>query len=166
MSDEKKLTAWQAMASVLACGRTIDGQIETIQSYGNHGVSPVLRSVILTAHGIPSPRDKAENCIIFGCYRPFATPFLLRDCIRLLDLLHIDYTYLDREYCCGFPLVMASSKGDRADACNAGREFNRMNLELARQKGAAKLAYCCAGCVHAARTLLATIPIAMCISSI
>ncbi len=150
MNKEKKLAAWRAMAEVLSCGRTAAEQEESIRRYGNHGVSPVLRAAVLAAHGIPKPKDKALNCIIFGCYRPFTTPFLVRDCIRLLDILNIDYTYLDQEHCCGVPLAMIASKEDLGDVTDAGREFNQMNLDLARQKGASKLAYCCSGCVHAA----------------
>jgi Fe-S oxidoreductase len=154
MNDEKKLNAWRSMATVLAFGRTTVEQIETIRKYGNHGVSPVLRAAVLTAHGIPKPREKAENCVIFGCYRPFTTPFFVRDCLRLLDLLNIDYTYLDREYCCGSPLAAAASKDELNDVLGTGREFNQMNRDLARQKGATGLAYCCAACVHAAKTAL------------
>ena len=82
------------MARVLACNRTKEEEIESIGRYGNHGVSPILRSAVLAAHGIPAPKEQGRNCIIFGCYRPFNTPFFVRDCIRLLDLLDIDYTYV------------------------------------------------------------------------
>lgn len=152
MSREKKLAAWRAMAEGLACGRTSAEQVESIRTYGSHGASPVLRAATLAAHGIPKPKAKAQNCVIFGCYRPFSTPFLLQQCIRLMDMLNIDYTYLDREYCCGIPLIMIASKEELGDAMAAGGEFNQMNFDLARQKGASKLAYCCAGCVHAARS--------------
>jgi len=147
----KSFAAWRSTAEALSCGRTLDEQMESIRRYGSHGASPALRAGVLAAHGIAKPKAEAENCIIFGCYRPFTTPFLVRDSIRLLDMLHVDYTYLDQEYCCGAPLVMSGSDDQAVDVLAAGREFNQMNLDLARRKGAARLAYCCAGCVHSAR---------------
>ena len=151
MNKTNKLAAYQSMADVLACGRSIDEQVETIRKYGNHGVSRVLRAAVLAAHGISKPKDKARNCVIFGCYRPFNSPYFVRDAIRLLEILDIDYTYLAQEYCCGAPLAMKASKGQRADMIALGDDFNRQNFDLARQKGASKMAYCCCGCVHAAR---------------
>jgi Fe-S oxidoreductase len=151
MTKENKLAAYQTRADVLSCGRTIAEQIETIRKYGGHGMSPVLRAMVLAAHGMAKPKDKAQNCIIFGCYRPFDTPFFMRDSIRLLEMLVIDHTYLEQEYCCGIPLIANTSAEQLDTVMAAGREFNRQNLDLARQKGATKLAYCCAGCAHSAR---------------
>jgi Fe-S oxidoreductase len=151
MTEVNKLAARRAKAEVLSCGRTMAEQIESIRKYGNHGVSPVLRSAVLASHGIAKPKARAENCIIFGCYRPFNTPYLVRDCIRLLDMLSIDYTYLDQEYCCGAPLAMQASRDQIDNIMAAGKDFNRQNYDLAQKKGATKLAYCCSGCAHAAR---------------
>ncbi|WP_027721976.1 (Fe-S)-binding protein [Maridesulfovibrio zosterae] len=146
MPKTNKLQAWSKTADYLSCGRDIDEQVETIKKYGNHGVSQVLRAGVLAAHGIPKPKDNAENCIIFGCYRPFTTPFLLRDYVHLLDLLNIDYTYLDNEQCCGFPFAMQTSE-DLVEVC---KEFNQGNINLSIEKGADRLVYCCIGCVHSA----------------
>jgi len=151
MTESKRLAAYQAVGDILSCSRTLTEQIETIQKYGNHGAVPVLRAAVLAAQGVAKPKDKAQNCIIFGCYRPFNTPFLVRDSIRLLDILSIDYTYLEQEYCCGAPLAMQTS-GDQLDnVMDVSRDLNKQNLYLAQQKGATKLAYCCVGCVHAAK---------------
>jgi Fe-S oxidoreductase len=92
---------------------------------------PVLRSAVLAAHGISKPKDKAQNCIIFGCYRPFTTPTFVRDSIRLLDLLGIDHTHLDQEYCCGAPLAMMASEEQRGYVMHVGRELNQHNSNLA-----------------------------------
>ena len=154
MTKEKRLAVWQATAGALAAGRTLDEQIESIKKNGNHGVIPVLRAGVLAAHGIAKPKEKAETCVIFGCYRPFTTPFLVRDYIRLLDKLDIDYTYLDQEYCCGAPLAMLASAEQHDDILSLGRDFIQQNIDRARQKGATTLAYCCAGCVHAAKHTL------------
>lgn len=151
MVKETKFTAERKAAENLACNRGVAEQIEDIRRYGNHGVSLVLRAAALTAHGIPKPKEHAENGIVFGCYRPFTTPFLLHDYVKLLDLLSVDYTYFEKEYCCGLPLLMQSGKEDHEKARSFGVEFNRLNLELARDKGATTLAYCCVGCAYMAK---------------
>lgn len=111
----------------------------------------MLRTSLLSSLGIPKPKEKAVNWIKFGCYRPFTYPFLIRNYIKLLDLLGIDYTYFDPEYCCGLPLVMESTENSLGKATALSEEFNRKNAELARQKGVETLAYCCIGCVYAAK---------------
>ena len=150
----KRIAIGREHAKVIACGRTASEEIETIRKYGNHGASPVLRSGVLAAHGIVKPQDTAKNAVIFGCYRPFTTPFLLRDYIRLMGLLGIDHTWLERENCCGLPLLMHGKEEQSDDSRDLSREFNRLNVDLARQKGAETLAYCCVGCAYAAKHAL------------
>ncbi len=152
MADEKKFAAERQASGYLACDRGFPEQIEDIRRHGNHGVSPVLRAGVLAAHGIPKPKDRADNGIVFGCYRPFTTPFLLRDYMRLLDILSIDYTYFEKEFCCGLPLVMQSAGEDVGNAITLGAEFDRLNADLARQKGMNTLAYCCVGCAYMAKS--------------
>ncbi len=136
----------------LACDRGFPEEIEDIRRIGNHGVIPVLRAGVLADHGIPKPKDSAENGMVLGCYLPFFIPFLLRDYIRLLDILDIDYTYFEKEFCCGLPLVMQRVGEDQGSAMTAGVEFNRLNLDLARQKKVNTLAYCCVGCAYMAKS--------------
>jgi Fe-S oxidoreductase len=152
MAEEKKFGAEKKAAEFLACERRFTEQIEDIRRYGNHGASPVLRAGILAAHGIPKPKDRAENGIVFGCYRPFTTPFLLRDYISLLDSLAIDYTYFEKEFCCGLPLLMQSAGEDVGNCLTLGAEFDRLNLGLAHRKGVNTLAYCCVGCAYMAKS--------------
>jgi hypothetical protein len=149
--EQGRLAVWRVTAEAFSCGRSMAEQVEMIRRYGNHGASPVLRAGVLAAHGIARPRAEAEICVLFGCYRPFTTPFLVRDCIRLLEMLEIDYTYLDQEYCCGAPLAMLASDEQSDEIGAVSREFNQLNLNLAREKGATTLVYCCVGCMHAAR---------------
>jgi len=152
MTKENKTTDYyQKMTDFYACGRSFEEQVETIEKYCGHGVSKTLKLALLSSLGIPASKDKAQNCVVFGCYRPFMAPFFIRDSIRLLEILHIDYTYLDNEYCCGAPLLMVRSKEQQEYAKNAGKKFNLKNLNLAQEKGATKLAYCCNGCAYSAR---------------
>ena len=116
MTKPSSLSIWQAGAEALSCGRSVDEQLDTIRRFGNHAATPVLRARLLAALGIPAPKAQAENCILFGCYRPFADPFLVRDYLRVLDLLNVDYTYLDQEQCCGVPFAMQKHGVVRDDA--------------------------------------------------
>ena len=157
MNDEykgKRFEIGREHGKALACGRTYSEEVEAIRKYGNHGASPFLRSAVLAAHGITKPKESAKNAVIFGCYRPFTTPFLLRDYLTLMDLLSIDHTWLERENCCGYPLLMRAKEEQPDDCRETGRECNRANVELARRKGAGTLAYCCLGCAYAAKHAL------------
>jgi len=152
LTKPSSLQVWQAGAEALSCGRSMDEQLDAVRRFGSQAATPVLRNRLLTALGIAPPKARADNCIIFGCYRPFADPFLVRDYLCVLDLLNVDYTYLDNEYCCGVPFAMQKRSPERDAAVAASTEFNRQNDEMARQKGATRLAYCCTGCAYAART--------------
>ena len=152
MVKETKFAAEKKHGENLACNRGLAEQIEDIRRYGNHGASPILRAAVLAAHGIAKPKETAENGILFGCYRPFTTPFLLRDYTKLLDMLGVDYTCFEKEYCCGLPLTMLSGGKNQENTKALGVEFNRLNLGLARQKRVKTLAYCCVGCAYVAKS--------------
>lgn len=132
----------------LACGRTADEQAEFIKTHGNHGVPAVLRGGLFKAMGIPSPKERAENVVVFGCYVPFVSPFLVRDYVQLLERIGVDYTYLQQEYCCGAPIPLQTPEDERENAVATARDVARINVDAAAKKGAHTLAYCCTGCVH------------------
>ncbi len=138
----------------LIAGRTLDEQIDWIKKYGNHAAIPVLRTYLLNGLGIDKPKPTAENLVIFGCYIPFMNPLLVRDYLKLLDILGLEYTYLDREYCCGAPMMATTTGEELEKSKRVGKEFVQMNTDMARQKGAKNIAYCCIGCAYAAKGFL------------
>lgn len=135
----------------LACGRSLDEQLGAIRAQGNQAAVPVLRAGLLAALGVAPAKQSAANALLFGCYRPFTTPYLVRDVIRLLDLLAVDYTWLDKEYRCGLALIGQAGPGEEAAMRGLMQEFVGGNQALAQAKGAARLAYCCAGCTQVAK---------------
>jgi len=137
----------------LTGGRTIDEQIEDVRRNNNHGSALSLRSFSLLGTGILMPKPKAANVIIFGCYLPPLFPLLLRDYLEILDLLGIDHTYLQNEFCCGAPMIVTGDAIEQEKAREAAKEFVQKNLDLAREKGATTLVYCCAWCAHLAKSL-------------
>jgi Fe-S oxidoreductase len=152
--DKKKDTEPEAqLYAGLACGRTVDEQVKTVRRYGNHAVAPALKASVLAAHCITKPKERAGIAVMQGCYLPFSSPFLLRDYFRLLDLLAIDYTWLDQEFCCGLPLLLQSAKEEQGKTMASCKEFIRMNSGQAQKQGATTLAYCCVGCAHATKGL-------------
>jgi len=150
-AGESQAQQWAGLLPVVA-GRTPDEQIEYIRKNEGHGIIPVLRNFVLQGAGIPGPKESAENLIIFGCYLPFLTSPLLRDYIRLLDRLGVAYTYLEREFCCGFVTIVTSQGAEAEKAREAGKQFMRTNRDAAEQKGAKTIAYWCHWCVHLAKS--------------
>jgi Fe-S oxidoreductase len=130
----------------LVAGRTLDQQIKYIKKYAGHGVHPMLRSMVLHMSGIPEPKPTAENAIIFGCYIPFVYGGILSAFIKVLDILCVDYTYLENEYCCGSPMMDTYTGTEKAKAIRASRNFMRLNTDMARQKGANSIFYFCLTC--------------------
>ncbi len=141
---------WVAKA---ACGRDLETQIADIGKTGNHGALPVLRGMALGANGFAAPAERADLAVLFGCYRPFSTPYILRDVARLFARLGVGHTWLGRENCCGLPLLHQVSGDERKAMQDTVRGFVGDNREMARAKGADRLAYCCAGCAHVAKAV-------------
>ncbi len=109
----KKDKRERAVFTDVLAGRSLDEQLDHVRNYQNHGVAPVLKASLLAGLGIPKPRERAENFIMFGCYIPFMMPILVRDYIRLLDHLNVEYSYAENEFCCGSPMIRTSPGADR-----------------------------------------------------
>ena len=63
------------------------------------------------------------------------------------------HTWLEKENCCGLPLLHQVASEDRPQMVEAAQGFVRGNSKAAAQKGASRLAYCCAGCAHVAKSV-------------
>jgi Fe-S oxidoreductase len=142
----KKKSRDQRLEGLIA-GRTVGEQLEYVSKYKAHGLPTVLRHNLLQGLGVPKPKKEAENLILFGCYIPFSYPSVVTDYIKLLDLLSIDFTYLEDETCCGNPMIVTSDMEDRESVIKACKEFVQLNRTRAQQMGATNLVYCCVGCL-------------------
>ncbi|MFC1821619.1 heterodisulfide reductase-related iron-sulfur binding cluster [Thermodesulfobacteriota bacterium] len=143
----------QIMHTVVS-GRTLDDQIDNIRKEGSHGTATTLRNHLLRGLGIYKDREKARNLVIFGCYLPFGLPWSLRSYLKLLDRLGLDYTFLEREICCGLPLVETNHGPERERAVEAAQEFAETKLSQAREAGAEKMVYFCHACAYWAKRFL------------
>ncbi|MFC1861982.1 heterodisulfide reductase-related iron-sulfur binding cluster [Chloroflexota bacterium] len=146
--------------------RSMDEQAEHVRKFYSHALPMTLRQRQLWGAGIERKREKAENIIFFGCYRLARFPQMFRRYFDLLDHMGIDYTFLDKEYCCGAPLV-APGKGpplpnandspkpgaEREKAEQISREFMGKNIALAKKAGGRNMVWGCVWCTYIARNL-------------
>lgn len=146
----EKLRPW-----VVACagGRDLATQLRDVETQGQHGAPQPLRGMALAANGFSNPPDRADLALVFGCYRPFSTPYILREIAWLLAALGIRHTWLEKEYCCGLPLMHQVAAKDRQEMKEKAGRFVEANRSAAGSKGAKAIAYCCAGCAHVARSV-------------
>ncbi|HWR04311.1 MAG TPA: (Fe-S)-binding protein [Humidesulfovibrio sp.] len=146
--------AIKAFYARAAAGRSLDEQLAAVRETGGHGAFSVLRAGALAAQGITVPKPQADVCLVFGCYRPFTTPQLLGQAVRLFGALGMECTWLPDEVCCGLPLVSQSTGDEREAMLSASRGFIEDNRSRARDRGAQRVVYCCAGCAQAAKGLV------------
>ena len=143
----EKLAPWVVKS---ACGRDLDAQLEDVATSGQHGAPQVLRAMALAANGFGAAPQQAELALIFGCYRPFSTPEILREVAWLFQTLGVSHTWLEKENCCGLPMLHQVAAEDKPQMLEKAQGYVRANAAAAAQKGAARLAYCCAGCAQTA----------------
>ena len=146
---------FQGWVDKTVCGRSLLEQTEAVSAWGNHGTPPVLRAMSLAALDLGRPPSTRGFALLFGCYQPFGSPYLIRDVVALCRRLGIDHTWLDEEYCCGLPLVQQAGAAQRAGILEQVAHWLTANAELAADVGAHAQAYCCAGCAHTAKAVSA-----------
>lgn len=71
-----KLSDWVVK---IACGRDLETQLQEVAATGQHGAPQVLRTMALAANGFAGAPQQADLALVFGCYRPFSTPNILRE---------------------------------------------------------------------------------------
>ena len=96
-----------------ANGRDLDTQIQAVETTGQHGAPQALRLMALGANGFLGAPKPADLALIFGCYRPFTTPNILREVSWIFARLGVSHTWLEKEYCCGQPLLHQVASEDR-----------------------------------------------------
>ncbi len=124
--------------------------VENIRRYGAYRDSGEGRYKVL-ANDIGFNMDqKAEYVIIGGCLQPENRPHVFRSLKYIFDHFRVDYTFLSKEYCCGYvpfgePEV-AKDEEDIARFQELARGFIMENLRQAEALGAKSVVLFCAGC--------------------
>ncbi len=125
--------------------------IDNIRKYGVAlGNGDRKRQILVEEIGFPAGKS-AENVIIAGCFQPEGMPQAFQAFKQLLDHFKIDYTLLDREYCCGWmsigqPAVIAKNEADIARFKQISREFIVENFRQAKELGAKSIVLFCGAC--------------------
>ncbi len=95
--------------------------------------------------------QKAAHVIVAGCVQPTAMPQAFEALKNFMERYQVDYTFLSKEYCCGWiplgqPAVMAKNDEDIARAKEISREFVQENFQQAKDLGARSIVLFCAAC--------------------
>jgi Fe-S oxidoreductase len=125
--------------------------VESIRQYGSFKDSGEGRLKLLKEDIGFRMDQKAEYVIIGGCAQPEAMPQVLRSLKSLLEKLKIDYTFLSKEYCCGWlPIgqiaVMTKNEEDISQYKTISRDFILENFKQAEALGAKSLVLFCSAC--------------------
>ena len=133
----------------------MEKKIAYVRQHGNHSSPARLRNMVMEGLGLLRPRASAEYAIHVGCYAFFTGHTrLVSAYARILKRLGVDFTFLETEYCCGSALVQSARGANRMRAKEASREFMKLNIGLARRKGAEKMAYFCSSCARIAKSMV------------
>jgi len=125
--------------------------VENIRTYGVHHDTGAGRSRVLF-EDIGFVRDqKAEYVILSGCHPPEGMPHVFRALKNILDRFRVSYSFLSKEYCCGWmplgqPAVMAKNEGDIAKSKELAQSFVQENFKQAETLGAKTIVLFCAAC--------------------
>ena len=125
--------------------------VDHIWAYGVHHDTGAERAKILFDDlGLVRDR-KAEYIILSGCHQPQGMPQALRALKKLLDHFKVSYSFLSKEYCCGWmplgqPAVMAKNEADIAGSQELARAFLSENAKMAKALDAKTLVLFCAAC--------------------
>jgi hypothetical protein len=127
-------------------------QVENIREFGVSSEDSARARLDILADQIGFRMDKAaEYVIVGGCFQPGAMPSVFEDLKLLLEMLKIDYTFLSKEYCCGWmpvgqPAVMMKNEEDIQEFRIISRELIVENFKQAEALGARSIALFCAAC--------------------
>ena len=129
----------------------VEKVIDHIWAYGVHHDTGTGRAQILF-DDLGLVRDQeAEYIILSGCHQPQGMPQALQALKELLDRYQVSYSFLSKEYCCGWmplgqPAVMAKNEADIARSQELAQTFLQENAKQAQNLGAKTLVLFCAAC--------------------
>ncbi|MBA3037319.1 MAG: (Fe-S)-binding protein [Desulfobacterium sp.] len=136
----------------LAAGRSLEEQVDDCWKTGNHSIPSVLRTGVLRNIGVKEANPKSENFIVWSCYVPFWSTNKLRDTVKIVNALGIDYNYSDKEVCCGAPMVQDSreiigiSEERKKEMDAQAHKMRQFNVDLAEKSGQKIMVYACQVC--------------------
>jgi len=124
--------------------------VENIRRYGAYKDSGQGRYKVLAKDIGFNMDQKAEYVVIGGCLQPENRPQVFRALKDIFEHFKVDYTFLSKEYCCGYvPLGQPEVAKDEeaiAEFKELARGFIMENFRQAEALGAKSIVLFCAGC--------------------
>jgi Fe-S oxidoreductase len=125
--------------------------IANIRKYGVYqDTGEARRKVLFEDIGLNAD-EKADYVFIAGCVQPVGMPHVFSALKNLLDKFGVSYTFLSKEYCCGWmplgqPSVMAKNDEDIENSKELAKEFVLENFQQAKNLGAKAIVLFCGAC--------------------
>ncbi|RLC27202.1 MAG: hypothetical protein DRH37_11065 [Deltaproteobacteria bacterium] len=125
--------------------------VENIRTYGVYQDSGAGRNKVLFEDLGVRADQKADYVILTGCLQAEAMPHAFLALKNCLERFQIDYTFLSKEFCCGWmplgqPAVIAKNEEDIARSKELAKGFIRENFKQAKELGAKAVVLFCAAC--------------------
>jgi Fe-S oxidoreductase len=125
--------------------------VENIRTYGVYqGSGTGKNKVLFEDLGVRADQE-ADHVILTGCVQPEGMPHVFLALRSLLERLRVNYTFLSREFCCGWlplgqPAVMAKNEEDIARSKELAKGFIQENFRQAKALRAKSVVLFCAAC--------------------
>ena len=125
--------------------------VANIRKYGVYQDTGDARNKVLFKDIGLNADKKADYVFITGCVQPVGMPHVFSALKNLLDRFGVSYTFLSKEFCCGWmPLgqkaVMAKNEEDIARSKELAKEFIQKNFRQAKELGAKSIVLFCSAC--------------------
>ncbi|MBN1802661.1 MAG: (Fe-S)-binding protein [Candidatus Lokiarchaeota archaeon] len=133
MSEER----FELKRKFLEDGNTIDGLAKTLHDILEYGTPfSMNKSRVKQINGV---NPSSETLLYLGCFTTVKTPKYAKNIIKYLLKKKIEFTILEEEICCGYPIL-----------CNGAveeyRELVQRNRNLFEKRGFKKIITACPSC--------------------
>jgi Fe-S oxidoreductase len=118
-------------------GNKIKGLENTIKALETHG-SPFIKnkSRVRVPDDVP---DQSDTLLYLGCFTSVKTPLYAENLIKYLLRKDIDFTLLEEEICCGYPILCNG-------AMDVYYDLVKKNKDIIKEKGYKKIITACPSC--------------------
>lgn len=119
--------------------RNLDKMVENFVNYQTPYPTDKMR--IRKPEGI---QEESKTLFFMGCLSTIRIPRFTEHALKYLLSQKIDFTILDKEVCCGYPLYVSGEKKEY-------EKLKEMNVNLFKSKGYERIICLCPACYHVFR---------------
>nr|MDO8099682.1 (Fe-S)-binding protein [Candidatus Njordarchaeota archaeon] len=119
-----------------------------IEEGGSRTTVLSIRKFLLgSGFGAPLERRNADVLVLSGCYIPYSSVEGFSAFVKLLKHFGVNFSFLEKEYCCSEPFLMKVKTKDEKDISERyARDFINRNLTVAKKLGVKRILSVCLGC--------------------